>query len=884
MTVNYTKIFNQVKNWLNYNSYPSQEMLKTLLHVYEMIPGNIKLTAEETSMMIKEFEEMFAITIQQGVTLTKKDRQPWMHTRKEEQKKEFYTQRYKNYLVESTDMPNSVINEIFNSTDKILDCMANPLQNEGFKNKGLVVGHVQSGKTANYIALINKAADVGFKLIILIAGVHNNLRTQTQKRVNEGFIGFDSLRFKSLGVGSGLDGDISKRPVSFTSTESDFTRADSTKLTFDPTNSKNPVILVIKKNSSTLKNILNWLETSKDKDTIIRNYPMLLIDDEADNASINTKKKPDEATTINKQIRQILKMFYKVSYVGFTATPFANIFIDPDADHEQYKDDLFPDDFIYSLETPSNYFGPTKVFLEDSDKYIRLINDNEIDLPVPLPKDFKISNMPKSFYDALNLFILSIGIKNLRGIKNNNTSMLVNVTHKNSYQSEIKNIIQNELAAILNAIKNNYKRTFNECLKNVRMKKLYDLWQKEYKSSNDFFCIMSEVIKLELQIKTLLINNKSQDQLNYDDYKNDGGLHVVAVGGYSLSRGFTLEGLTISYFLRNTAMYDTLLQMGRWFGYRDRYHDICRIYLTSQSLEWYEHITDATEELRSEFEMMQRNNLTPREFGLKIKKHPDSLLITAKNKMYSGTDIIGELSYSEGKFETAKLQADRLIIEHNFTIFSDFLTLLTTNNTYQNGINKGNIVWKDIDFDIVLNFINRFVVFKGDEEFYKYMKEFLILEKNASLRTWDVVLVSNKSNANTITINNLTIGKQSRKIRSNSEATGYFNIAGGGNRIIRQWDEAEGLEDLIEEIKAEAKVDKLELIKPSYFRFHRKKPLLALTVLSVSEASEIKNDMVAFGISFPRAQTSRNVKYVANKILIEKSFGKDVDDEERDDE
>ena len=882
MNNNYNGVLNAVKLKLEKLENPSQEDIKKAINKSKIFL-DLELSQIDESKMIKEVESLFQITIQSGTQLTKQGWQPWMHTRTEEQKREFYTQRYKNYLFKNTDMPNKVVSEIFNSIDKILECMANPLQNDGFKKKGLVVGHVQSGKTANYIALINKAADVGYKLIILIAGVHNNLRTQTQKRVNEGFIGFDSLKRESLGVGIGLDGDITKRPISFTNTESDFKKTILKQQTFDPTNSKVPVVLVIKKNSSTLKNILSWLETSKDKDTFIKNYPMLLIDDEADNASINTKKKPDEATAINKQIRQILNLFYKVSYVGFTATPFANIFIDPDAEHEEYKDDLFPDDFIISLETPSNYFGAKKVFLEESEKYLKTIADNEVNFPVPLPKDFQIDEMPESFYEALYLFILSIGIKKLRDIKNPHTSMLVNVTHKNDYQVDVKNIIQNELQRLLYVLKYNYKKSFNDAIQNEKINKLYTLWQNEYKGTNNFTDILSEIIKLELQIKTLLINSKSKEQLNYDDYKNDGGLHVIAVGGYSLSRGFTLEGLTISYFLRNTAMYDTLLQMGRWFGYRDNYDDICRVYLRDESIKWYEHIADATEELRNEFEIMQKAQMTPRDFGLKVRKHPDSLLITARNKMLSGKDIIGELSYSSGKFETNKLSRNNSKIEKNFEVLSGFITKLNEYKMQQKGINKGNIVWKNIDFTLVFQFINNFILDKSDDKFYELMKEYLMIESDDSLKNWDLVLISNDLSKNIINVNGLKIGKQSRKIYNNFNSKCY-SVSGGGNRIIRQWDEAEGLDDVIDKIKIEVKIDDVKRIKTSYIRENRIRPLLALTVLSVVENENEAVDLVAFGISFPKAKTDKNVAYKVNKVWVEKYFGDEEDDEERDDE
>lgn len=878
MISNYTKIYNQVKNWMQDNSYPNQQQLIALINAFEMIPGNEQLSIVEKNSMLKEFEEMFAITIQTGTQLTKQGWQPWMHTRSEEQKREFYTQRYKNYLLKNTDMPNSVINEIFNSTDKILECVANPLQVDGFKKKGLVVGHVQSGKTANYIALINKAADIGYKLIILIAGVHNNLRTQTQKRVNEGFIGFDSLKRESLGVGIGFDGDISKRPVSFTTTEKDFGKTISTQITNAlSTEDKRPVVLVIKKNSSTLKYVLSWLETSKQREHLI-NMPMLLIDDEADNASINTKKKKDEATTINKQIRQILNMFYKVSYVGFTATPFANIFIDPDAEHEEYKDDLFPDDFIISLETPSNYFGAKKVFLEESEKYLKTITDNEVTFPVPLPKDFKINEMPESFYEALYLFILSIGIKKLRGIKNPHTSMLVNVTHKNDYQVEVKNIIQNELQSLLNVIKYNYKKSFKDAIQNEKINKLYTIWQNEYKGTNNFIDILSEIVKLELQIKTLLINSKSQEQLNYDDYKNDGGLHVIAVGGYSLSRGFTLEGLTVSYFLRNTAMYDTLLQMGRWFGYRDNYDDICRVYLREESINWYSHIAQVLEDLREEFKVLEYHKLTPRDYGLKVQTHPEKLLITAINKMYNADDFVLSTSYSTSLFEVKALDTDKLSIQHNQNVLSQLFDKLE----YPQEIEEG-FLWKNVDVSFVLDFVKKYKVFISENNEIDSLLEYIQIGSNKELEKWDIYFPSG-GNSNKTDIFKYKVKMQKRTLNSSFEK--YVSFKDGGGRIVRFFDEKIGLNqkqlDDAERIREEKNIKQ----SGEPYRQVRNNPLLVVKVLDIATKTDnICDNVVAYGISFPKSSENRFVKFKVNKIWKEYNLNKkEENDEERDDD
>lgn len=874
---NYNEVLNAVKLKLEKLENPSQEDIKKAINKSKIFL-DLELSQLDESKMIKEVESLFQITIQSGTQLTKQGWQPWMHTRTEEQKKEFYTQRYKNYLFKNTDMPNKVVSEIFNSTDKILECMANPLQKDGFKKKGLVVGHVQSGKTANYIALINKAADVGYKLIILIAGVHNNIRTQTQKRVNEGFIGFDSLKRESLGVGIGLDGDISKRPISFTNTESDFKKTILKQHTFDPANSNVPVVLVIKKNSSTLKNILSWLETSKDKDTFIKNYPMLLIDDEADNASINTKKKPDEATAINKQIRQILNMFYKVSYVGFTATPFANIFIDPDAEHEEYKDDLFPDDFIISLETPSNYFGAKKVFLEESEKYLKTITDNEVTFPVPLPKDFKIDEIPESFYEALYLFILSIGIKKLRGIKNPHTSMLVNVTHKNDYQIEVKNIIQKEIEILLKTIKFNYKKSFNDAVKNEKMKKLYSLWQQEYQSTNNFMDILDEVVNLELQIKTLLINSKSKEQLNYDDYKNDGGLHAIAVGGYSLSRGFTLEGLTISYFLRNTAMYDTLLQMGRWFGYRDNYDDICRVYLKKESISWYSHIAQVLEDLREEFKVLEYHKLTPRDYGLKVQTHPEKLLITAINKMYNADDFVLSTSYSTSLFEVKALDVDKLSIQHNQNVLSQLFDKLECPKELEEGF-----LWEKADVSFVLDFVKKYKVFISEKNEIDSLLEYIQMGANKELEKWDIYFPSGGNSKKTDTFK-YEVKMQKRTLKNTFEK--YVSFKDGGGRIVRFFDEKMGLNqkqlDEAERIREEKNIKQ----SGEPYRQVRNNPLLVVKVLDIATKTDnICDNVVAYGISFPKSNENRFVKFKVNKIWKEHNLNKkEENDEERDNE
>ena len=335
-------------------------------------------------------------------------------------------------------------------TDRILDRMGNPHDSNSWDRKGMVVGHVQSGKTANYTGLVCKAADAGYRLIVVIAGIHNNLRNQTQARVDEGFVGRDTGRLeqrdtrerpKVIGVGAF---DDRRTPVSLTTTLRDFNKATATTNTSEISSYAVPVVLVIKKNSRTLANLIDWLrEHSTGRYSEMVDQPMLLIDDEADNASINIAYGKEEVSRINGQIRDLLGLFRRSCYVGYTATPFANIFIDPDSDDEVYKQDLFPRHFIIGLDAPSNYFGARKVFVDgvsDEDgvrpRHLRYIEDNGDLLPVKHKISHDVTEVPDSMLDALRSFLIARAIRNLRGQGNQHASMLVNASSLHRYSKQ----------------------------------------------------------------------------------------------------------------------------------------------------------------------------------------------------------------------------------------------------------------------------------------------------------------------------------------------------------------------------------------------------------------------------------------------------------------
>ena len=404
-----------------------------------------KVTDDEAEELARLIEEKYGISMGLGAIVDAEDFRPWLHdARINGEFGDFYWGRYRQ-LLNLNGLPKSVIDATDEVTDRVLDRLGDPRNLSPWSRRGMVVGNVQSGKTANYTGLICKAADAGYRLIVVIAGIHNNLRNQTQARIDEGFIGRDTGRLahanraqrqKLIGVGTF---DQREFPVSLTNTLRDFNKATATTNTSQIAQYNVPVVLVIKKNSSTLKNLLEWLkEHSAHQSTQMVSQPMLLIDDEADNASINTAYARDEVTRINSQIRELLSLFHRSCYVGYTATPFANIFIDPDTDDETLKQDLFPRHFIIGLDAPSNYFGAQKVFLDARDRHIRLIDDNEDILPMKHKIDHPVDTLPGSLVRALRTFIVARAIRNVRGQQAAHASMLVNASRFTDVQGRLR--------------------------------------------------------------------------------------------------------------------------------------------------------------------------------------------------------------------------------------------------------------------------------------------------------------------------------------------------------------------------------------------------------------------------------------------------------------
>ena len=403
-------------------------------------PACPAVTDDQAESLAIEFEETIGILLKPALALSRPF-EPWLDGRKSAVDW-YYWNRYRDFLIHRKRFPPQVVAEIDNDTDRIVGYLEDPDKVGRWDRRGMVMGHVQSGKTGNYIGVVTKAADAGYRVIIVMAGVQNRLRNQTQERLDEAFVGYDTGKgFGASGfqpVGVGLHG-LHRKPITFTTAVSDFNKLAASQIGIRLKDLRKPVVFVIKKETNILRNLIEWLTTHNAHHLRANaiSEPMVLIDDEADNASINIKHHVDNVSTINRQIRQLLSLFERSAYVGYTATPFANILIDPDDDHSLVGEDLFPRDFIVSLNAPSNYFGAEDVFGDRGAQVVQEIDDHRDVLPMSHKIDHTVTRLPDSLREAVRTFLLTKAIRMARGQQDVHNSMLVNVSRFKSVQRQI---------------------------------------------------------------------------------------------------------------------------------------------------------------------------------------------------------------------------------------------------------------------------------------------------------------------------------------------------------------------------------------------------------------------------------------------------------------
>ena len=663
-----------------------------------------------------------------ALAVTNKEAKRWFDAQRHEIQWNHWN-AYKRLLI-SQGRSEAIIDETEKVIDTALDFSGDPRMAGNWSRKGLVMGNVQSGKTQNYLGLINKAIDAGYRTIIVFGGHLNDLRTQTQERIDEGVLGRNSrdrhganVKKEELTIGVGLfyEKNGKRERISITSattTAGDFNKNFAKKYALS-LEQKDPVIFTIKKNVSVLKTLISWIEASHESTSENGprlDQPLLLIDDEADYASINTKKEKDDITATNDLIRTLLSYFNRKTYVGYTATPFANIFIDPDDDFAHEEDDLFPSDFMIKVPSPSNYMGQERFFgeetlrLENSNKSspIKMIDDH-ID-HYGLKSDAEITYLPDTLEQAIRAFFIVIAIRSIRGERNAHNTMLVNISHLSAHQDSLENLIDQYKTIILHSIDEYGSLPENESLNNQVLRDFHETYTSLFDVDYPFRQVLGELAKEQRrEVKVWAINQSSKKQdrrdLNYTDHA-DYGLNVIAIGGHKLSRGLTLEGLSISYFARNSKGYDTLMQMCRWFGYRPGYEDLCKVFIPEESIEWYGYITNAIQELYGELELMSLREQRPREFGLKVREHPGALMITAKNKIGSGTSQIRSQDLWGSVQRRYRFYGSAVVNKKNVDYATRFLTNLFESKIDSIRIDTtGSVIVEDASYDDIISFV-----------------------------------------------------------------------------------------------------------------------------------------------------------------------------------
>ncbi len=725
------------------------------------------------------------------ITILSEEVEPWLNEEKASINFELWN-RYKLYTAEND--PSFPVNDLDDFTDKILDKCVNPKKPGSWDRRGMVVGHVQSGKTSNYVGLINKATDAGYKVIIVIAGTISSLRRQTQERIDSGYIGRSSSAFinnkgenKIIGAGKyKVNTDIYSLTSSYykSGDEGDFSQSVANRLNIPI--GKNPVVFVIKKNKSILENLIDWFSKNEnvrivDGSPKLFDVPALIIDDEADSASVNASNDINEIKTINRLIRTLLNIFNQNTFIGYTATPYANLFISQDFNEnltdiikgKNYKigEDLFPRDFIINIKAPANYIGAAKIFGHENPlseitreplDIFREIDDYD----PPFFKKINLNNkgilpefLPPSLERAIKSFILTCAVRRIRGHENKHNSMLIHVALLVKWIDRVaylvnektrvyQNAILGEDALMLQELKELYENDFLPATVNV----LENLDYKDVRiKAHSWEEVSKELKKAASKIEVRAVHGtRSTTNLEYHnieeiDYKlYENGMSVIAIGGSRLSRGITLEGLSVSYYIRTTRMYDSLMQMGRWFGYRPGYVDLCRLFTTAQIFEWFNHITMATEEMRNDFDEMTVALCRPKDFRLKVRNHHGLLTITSLAKLNFTENIV--ISFSGTNPQTYQLPKSENAIKNNFKALNNLIEAIgfpENSNRKQTKNKIKYLFYPGQNIDSICDFIDAFRI---DQPSIKNatLSEYIRVQSTSNkINEWSICIVAN---------------------------------------------------------------------------------------------------------------------------------------------
>lgn len=620
----------------------------------------------------------------------------------------------------------SAVSQIDQSSEAIVASLAQPMS-QGDRRLGLVIGNVQSGKTANYSAVIAKALDSKYKFVLVLSGIHNNLRRQTQLRLERDLgVSEDAANWYRLTHhGNGDFGSLHTRNAS--AIVAKHTR----------------ILAVVKKNTRRLQNFLDFLR-SLDSHTM-RSTPFLIIDDESDQATPDSSSSVDnDPTKINSLMRQIWQEIQNGAYVGYTATPFANIFMNPNPSQKGTLEELYPRNFVHVMPTSHNYFGAERIFGQGNvaderidpagHDVIRSIPRDEAEVLTPKGTAAVAAEMPitQSLEDAIRWFIVATAVRRVRGQSHEHSTMLIHTTHRVAPHFAMQTSV------------NDYLKPLQRAARDGEISSFHDVFHEEFDRAAELYSesapaatwpLVSQEVLNVLRTLHVAVDNGSapaDDRLTYTREPQT----VIVIGGGTLSRGLTLEGLFVSYFTRTSNTYDTLLQMGRWFGYRPGYEDLQRIWLAPGLEDDYRFLATVEAEVRMEIEQMSKLGQTPNDIGLRVRQHPGRLQITSPSKMkHAGK---AEVDFEGFRPQTTLFDLnDPTVLLRNSEAVSALLNRIKPNRVQTS---TGKILFEGIPVSELHDFFDTFVAHPDTYEVFKGAYSWS--QSKLPKKPWNVVIQS----------------------------------------------------------------------------------------------------------------------------------------------
>ncbi|OAH13399.1 Z1 domain-containing protein [Streptomyces jeddahensis] len=629
------------------------------------------------------------------------------------------------------------ISALDDSSTRVVSLLNHPKE-KAFSTRGLVVGYVQSGKTTNFTSVMAKAADRGYKLFIVLAGIHNGLRRQTQARLVQQLVEPNPAMWSQL---TGLD--------------KDFTPQENPASYFGK-NNKTHVLCVVKKNATVLRKLARWLEKASD---YLKDCPALIIDDEADQATVATK-------SINPLILSMMSCLPRCAYVGYTASPFANLLIDPSAE------DLYPKDFVVNLPKPMGHFGTEVLFgryaldgedpeqVDDGYDMIRSIPEDDVPCVRPETRADVEGFEPvitETLRRAVEYFWLVTAARRVRGTGNPHSTMLIHTS--------VNTAVHNSFEAPLAHLRDRSARSLSDA---NFLSRLRDLWEGETErvaaedfgeTKVSFDRLVPELPGVLDSCRVIMDNSSSEARLDYEN----GPVVAIAVGGNTLSRGLTLEGLSVSYFVRSVSAYDTLLQMGRWFGFRNGYADLPRIWMTDELAEWFRHLATVETEMRRDIDIYMTEDETPLTFAVRLRTHP-ALRVTAAAKMrdavtaasaYGGQRVQTHYFHTNADWLRGNIDASRALVA------ASVASAVRTEERPE----EGRYIFRDVPHDVVTDFL---ATYKFHEKSPENDADLIIdyirkrVATAGSLGRWNVAIVGNPKGEDFTFASGVTVGRNVR--------------------------------------------------------------------------------------------------------------------------